>query len=641
MITMFMPSERVLRAICWTLVHSCWQGMLLAILTGVVILLARRTRPAVRYGAFCCLLITGVAASFVTFAWELRAAGGVEANTMTGPGSMTAVAGVTGEPNGLAVDAGAASFWRQLITYFDAHANWIVAIWFLVFMFRLVRMMTHLGAVQRMRYYKVQHADAGWSLRLNELAAELGIRRHVDLLESALVRVPMMAGIFKPVILVPIGFLIQLSPAQVEAVLLHELAHIRRKDYLINLLFSFTENLFFFNPAMLWLSSLIREERESCCDDVAVGRSENKRDFISALLYFQEQRLGAGVVTPALTGGGRQLFKRVQRIIYQDNKVLALREKCFLMICLLVFGSLGYAFSLRSAEPATHPFTEVRPALQLDAKGMIKPLPVIDHGQEASVDTMSPEAKKHAVEALHKKRDSLDAQRKRLDEEAAKLAGDEFALTGESGHSGLQGNNVQAEQAGMSEQKAMLEKIQQEQLQLKLQDAQATSLQQKEMKIEQEAALLKALQEAQKDTLQQGEALERIQKEQQLLQKLQREQQTLQLDGGGTGHGISMNQGGNSGGGSLLLLNGTVSGENGNAIEKAVTPIIREMRAMKLISDEKDLRFALDKKELKINDVVQPAEIFMHFKNKYVKDERNKYYYMRKGESTSITVETH
>ena len=109
-----------------------------------------------------------------------------------------------------------------------------------------------------------------------------------SLLESAIVKVPVVIGLLKPVILLPLGLLSNLPPDQVEAVLLHELAHIRRKDYLVNLLQSFAEVVFFFNPALLWISSLMREERENCCDDVAISHIKNKKQFIHALVAFQE-----------------------------------------------------------------------------------------------------------------------------------------------------------------------------------------------------------------------------------------------------------------------------------------------------------------------------------------------------------------
>ena len=125
--------------------------------------------------------------------------------------------------------------------------------------------------------------SAYWKEKIQQLADELQIRRRIQLLQSEIVQVPVVIGVLKPVILIPLGILSQLPPEQVEAILLHELAHIKRKDYLVNLLQSLAETIFFFNPAVLWVSSLIRDERENCCDDIAIAGTKNKAAFVNAL----------------------------------------------------------------------------------------------------------------------------------------------------------------------------------------------------------------------------------------------------------------------------------------------------------------------------------------------------------------------
>src|SRR4030095_11498069 len=95
-------------------------------------------------------------------------------------------------------------------------------------------------------------------------------------LQSSLTKVPVVIGHLKPVILFPIGILNSLPQNEVEAILLHELAHIARNDFLINLLQQFTEIIFFFNPAVIWVSSCIKSERENCCDDIAISVTQDK-----------------------------------------------------------------------------------------------------------------------------------------------------------------------------------------------------------------------------------------------------------------------------------------------------------------------------------------------------------------------------
>ena len=103
----------------------------------------------------------------------------------------------------------------------------------------------------------------------------------------------MAIGFFKPLILVPMGLLTHLPADQLHAILLHELGHIRRQDYLVNLLQRFAETVFFFNPAVLWLFALLRRERECCCDDLVLLHTGNRKSYLDALVGFQEYRSAA------------------------------------------------------------------------------------------------------------------------------------------------------------------------------------------------------------------------------------------------------------------------------------------------------------------------------------------------------------
>ena len=153
----------------------------------------------------------------------------------------------------------------------------------------------------------------------------------------------MVIGYFKPVILFPASALTALAPAEIEAILLHELAHIYRKDFLINILQRITEIIFFFNPAVLWISSLIKEERENCCDDIAVRETKDKKQFIHALVSFQEHN--ASGYAPSFSGRKKFLLNRVKRIITNNNKTLNNMEKTFLMCGIIATALTAFAFS--------------------------------------------------------------------------------------------------------------------------------------------------------------------------------------------------------------------------------------------------------------------------------------------------------
>ena len=128
------------------------------------------------------------------------------------------------------------------------------------------------------------------------------------------------------------GLLAGLPAEQVEAVLLHELAHIRRHDYFVNFLQTLAETVFFFNPGLLWISSLLRDERENCCDDIALEQTKNKREFVQALISFKEHSLAANQYPVAFPGKKNHLLHRVSRIMSNKNKTLGPSEKIFFML---------------------------------------------------------------------------------------------------------------------------------------------------------------------------------------------------------------------------------------------------------------------------------------------------------------------
>jgi GWxTD domain-containing protein len=133
----------------------------------------------------------------------------------------------------------------------------------------------------------------------------------------------MVVGHFRPLILLPVGLLAGLSPGQVEAILLHELAHIRRHDYLVNLMQRLAEGLFFYHPAVWWISRVIRTERENCCDDVVVSITGNAHEYAVALTALEQFRLSGP--EPAIAATGGYLMKRIHRLLYpkQPNGALA------------------------------------------------------------------------------------------------------------------------------------------------------------------------------------------------------------------------------------------------------------------------------------------------------------------------------
>jgi hypothetical protein len=150
---------------------------------------------------------------------------------------------------------------------------WVVAIWLVGAMVFWVRMLGGWILTERLRSRLVRRASGEWQQSLDRLKTRLRVSRPVQLLVSSLVQAPVVVGWLRPAVLVPVGALAGLPADQVEALLLHELAHIRRHDYLVNLLQGVVEAILFYHPAVWWISGHIRVERELCCDDIAVAAS--------------------------------------------------------------------------------------------------------------------------------------------------------------------------------------------------------------------------------------------------------------------------------------------------------------------------------------------------------------------------------
>lgn len=345
----FLQDELAL-ALCWTLIHSLWQGVLLAAATAVVMVSTRKSHARKRYNLLAVLFFLFIAATVFTFCRELRmprtAIAAAQASSQSGLPSIASVN---------VIDSGnqvISQTWVQNFTaYFNEHAVLIVTIWFIIFIAKFLRLSANLVYVQRIRSYKIYEPPAGWKEKMDELMRKLHLGGPIRLMESGMIKAPVTVGMLKPVILFPLGLLSHLPPDEIEAILLHELAHIRRRDYFVNLLQSFAETIFFFNPAVLWLSSVIRDERENCCDDLAISVTRSKANFINALISFQEYHFAQPSNVLAFPGTKNQLLNRVKRIVSDRNKTLDMTEKSILSLSIALFVLFSFV-AARSKPPA-------------------------------------------------------------------------------------------------------------------------------------------------------------------------------------------------------------------------------------------------------------------------------------------------
>jgi TonB family protein len=288
-------------AIGWTLLHSLWEGAATAAILAAIVIAVRS--PRVRYGAACVAMLTLVAAFSITLfrLWP-------DAQQMF-PRFRPAVPFAPTEI--VNADANSARWWIPNLALL---APWLAPFWIAgVCLLSLQRIMSCL-AIRRLRSRGVCFASEEWHVELARLAAQLRISRPVHLLESCVAEIPMVLGHLRPVVLVPVGVLAGLPAEQVETILLHELAHIRRCDYLVNVCQRVIEGILFYHPAVWWISKVIRTERENCCDDVVVSVTRHSRDYALALAALERNRVPGGQAAVAATGG--TLVKRIRRLLY-------------------------------------------------------------------------------------------------------------------------------------------------------------------------------------------------------------------------------------------------------------------------------------------------------------------------------------
>lgn len=319
-------------AVGWTLLHSLWEGVIISAALAAVLMAVRS--PRARYAAACLALLAMLGGFVLTLVCVMPQAVQNPRNVRTPAFLVWNLAAGADAPDSPASGFGAVVPWLA--------PCWILGVW----VFYLGQAAGWLS-VRRLRRRGVCSPPERWREDLARLSAHLRISRPVLLLESCLADVPVVLGHFRPVILIPVGLLAGLPASQIEAILLHELAHIRRCDYLVNLLQRAVEGLLFYHPAVWWISRVIRAEREICCDDVAVAISGNAHEYAVALAALEQNRWPGHEPAMAATGG--DLVKRIRRLLYPQGPAGAWTP---LLAAALLLTTAGLAVAAWHPEPA-------------------------------------------------------------------------------------------------------------------------------------------------------------------------------------------------------------------------------------------------------------------------------------------------
>jgi beta-lactamase regulating signal transducer with metallopeptidase domain len=297
-------TTEIMRVLAWTLLHFLWQGAAIAAVAAAFMFVFRK--PATRYLvgiSALALMLVSFAVTFVYIsgasdaATEVAAAGAPTAASLPTPGATARPAIGVGE---------------QAVVSSEGGFLWIARGWLAgVFVFAL-RIAFGLLVIEVLRRRNLVALPDALVQRFSALQRKLGIRREVRFAECNSLSVPAAIGVFRPLVLLPMRALTGLSPEQLDAVIAHELGHIKRFDVAVNFFQVIAESLFFFHPAVWWLNQRIRADREDCCDDMAIATCGGTVGYARALATMEGWR---AVPSLAMAATGSSAAARVARLL--------------------------------------------------------------------------------------------------------------------------------------------------------------------------------------------------------------------------------------------------------------------------------------------------------------------------------------
>jgi TonB family protein len=344
--TMFVPSLHELsgiwmvHALGWTVLYFCWQGVAVGVMLWCALALIGPARARVRYAAACGALGLMVALPAATL-WVTGLHDYRIAMAMRQP-----VEDVAPGLSATAVTAGTVPWRVRVEAALDPAVPWVMLAWFAGAAVFLLRLQVGFLVARRLTRLSVGAVGVPLQAVFDELRKRLGVTRAVRLLQSALVQAPTVIGWLRPVVLLPVSCFTGLSEVQIEAILCHELAHIRRHDYAVSVAQSVVEAVLFYHPAVWWVSRQARRERECCCDDVAVAAGGDVLAYARALSALEARRSFYPEV--ALGSNGGVLTMRIKRMLGCAESSAASQMAAGLVLALMV-GTAAIAIA-RSAQ---------------------------------------------------------------------------------------------------------------------------------------------------------------------------------------------------------------------------------------------------------------------------------------------------
>jgi beta-lactamase regulating signal transducer with metallopeptidase domain len=341
----------LLQSLGWAVLNSLWQLALLWVIYKIITGLAKQARPAAKSVLASFLLFAGFAWFIYTFLSAFKSG-----NAENSFSSLL-----------LTADSGnAVSAWLQRTLPVAS------VIYLVLLILPVLRFIRNYRYVQVIRRFGLSKLSADWRLFVRRTAAQMGIKKQVQTWVSELVSSPVTIGFWKPVILVPLAAINHLSPAQLEAVLLHELSHIRRYDYLVNLLINFVQTILYFNPFVKAFVKIVEREREKSCDEMVLQFQYDSHEYASALLTLEKASQLQRSFAIAANGKQNDLLHRIETIMGVEKKpVLSFNKIAGLfagLLCIIGMNAL-LIITKPAAEKGYSSFMEMNSPVEMFASG--------------------------------------------------------------------------------------------------------------------------------------------------------------------------------------------------------------------------------------------------------------------------------
>ena len=304
------------------LFHFAWQATVIALLSGILLFVLKNAGSKVRY-AVCCLSMFLMVALPVIFAFSnlikdpdsfnvsaLKQLPPIDTKEEFYNGKLIGITYRTGETQ--------ISSYEELMFYVNRYTPFISIIWMFGVLLIIVYRIYGFSKIRSLIRQAHLLVETSWETKIKELMRKIGIKKKITFLQSRGIESPAVIGFLKPFLLIPVSFFTGVESICIEAILLHELAHIKRYDYLVNIIQLIVETLGFFHPAVWWISRQIRRERENCCDDFAVEILGDKLIFAKALVQLEEMRQHTALVIAA---NGSNLSNRISRLLGKKSNI--------------------------------------------------------------------------------------------------------------------------------------------------------------------------------------------------------------------------------------------------------------------------------------------------------------------------------